>query len=86
MNFRIYIHNTAENQFYSLHFDILNWRIEESAQLRDFEIRVFDHFGRFLFQEQRANGQLDISRLTSGQYILQIKTADAIRVARFVKQ
>lgn len=52
---------------------------------RPAELRLFDSQGRLARTTISANGTLDIRDLDNGPYLLQVRTKDGVRTARFIK-
>ncbi|MEO8590815.1 MAG: FG-GAP-like repeat-containing protein [Flavobacteriales bacterium] len=64
--------------------DVLN--ISADVQLGNAPIVVFDATGKRVMETALSNGRVDVASLTSGVYLLQVKTSDRILQQRFTKQ
>ncbi len=54
--------------------------------LSDFEANVFDLYGRKLIHLINVNGSIDISKLNSGTYLVQLKGAGQTFMQKIIKQ
>lgn len=53
---------------------------------KDFDAVIYNYQGQVMMRLQDNNGQIDISALTSGMYLLEIKTNDNIMIKKIIKK
>ena len=61
--------------------DEIQISLKEKAQLK-----IYDYSGKLVLQTENKNSKINISTLSSGNYLLKIETADQIFVRKFIKK